>query len=82
MENKIKKKIKVADLIENEKRRDEWWKLYKESSNYYEKFNKFQSGYEQLKEQEPLKSKIETLKKVFSFDEKNYNAQNPGPTDE
>ncbi len=82
MENKIKKKIKIADLIDNKKRHDEWSQLCEELNNYYKKFTEFKSGYEHLKEQEPLKSKIETLKKVFSFDEKNYNAQNPGPTDE
>ena len=82
LENKIKKKIKVADLINNEKRYDEWRKLKAKSGNYYEKFKEFKSDYERLKEQEPLKSKIETLKKVFSFNEKKYNAQNPGPSDE
>ncbi len=81
LENK-KKKIKIADLIDNEQRYDEWRKLHEKSGNYYKKFKEFKSDYERLKEQEPLKSKIETLKKVFSFDEKNYNAQNPGPSDE
>ena len=81
MENKIKGKIRIVDLIANKKKYDLSEK-YRESLNSYNKqFDEFKSDYEHLKEQEPLKSKIETLKKVFSFDEKNYNTQNPGPAD-
>ena len=82
MENKIKNKIKIADLSEN-KRKYELSKEYRKSLNSYdEQFGQFKKNYNYLKGREPLKSKIETLKKVFSFNEKNYNAESPGPTDE